>query len=165
MSWAQDLPIPQETSAFVQGVPDSSRVLQDESWLKDLDEITSALVSMKQLIREGLVAAHRSAAVETPAVKTPAKWNQAARLLDSLTPDGKDMARLHSEIVKERRSFAELKESYSDLLELLAQQELELSVFRGKVSIAMGQKALEDAEDEVRKQAIDKYGSYTNIRG
>lgn len=64
----------------------------------------------------------------------------------------------------QRRNYSELKSSYNDLLELLAQQELEIQVFRGRVGV-VGVKVLEDAEAEVRRLAIDKYGAYTNFRG
>ena len=58
----------------------------------------------------------------------------------------------------------DLQEQHSDLLSLLAQQEVELSVFRSSLESRAGYAAVLGAEDEARKASIERYGSYTDFR-
>jgi hypothetical protein len=60
--------------------------------------------------------------------------------------------------------YDELQEEHTDLLSLLAQQELELGVFRSKMSKLSGLKAVQTTEEEARNAAIEKYGTYTEFR-
>ena len=57
-----------------------------------------------------------------------------------------------------------LQEEQSDLLGLLAQQELELCVFRHELMSIAGQTGIATAEDKVLKIATKKYGAYTAYR-
>ena len=77
---------------------------------------------------------------------------------------GKEAARLLMEINRERRRFAELQEQHSDLLGLLAQQEVELGVFRGTLLQRAGGQAVQDADDQAQLTSIKRYGAYTKFR-
>jgi hypothetical protein len=77
---------------------------------------------------------------------------------------GKEAARLLMEINRELRRFAELQEQHSDLLGLLAQQEVELGVFRGTLLQSAGGQAVQDAEDQAQLTSIKRYGAYTKFR-
>lgn len=57
-----------------------------------------------------------------------------------------------------------LQEEHTDLLGLLAQQEVELSVFRLTLEAEGGFVALQRAESQAQQVATEKYGSYTNFR-
>jgi hypothetical protein len=65
----------------------------------------------------------------------------------------------------QRRKLLELQEEHSDLLGLLAQQEIELTVFRSSLHSHCGAQAVTAAEAESERTAIQKYGTYTNFRG
>lgn len=55
-------------------------------------------------------------------------------------------------------------EQMTDLLSLLAQQEVEISVFRHFIATLGGPQQVDLAMFEAQKQATDKYGSYTDFR-
>ena len=57
-----------------------------------------------------------------------------------------------------------LQEQHSDLLGLLAQQEVELSVFRAALGTRLGTEVVETVEQEAERSVVDLYGSYTNFR-
>ena len=57
----------------------------------------------------------------------------------------------------------DLTEEHTDLLSLLAQQELEISIFRGAI-LKISRQRCDELDNEVRESAIDKYGSYTEFR-
>ena len=57
-----------------------------------------------------------------------------------------------------------MQEEHSDLLGLLAQQELELCVFRHELVTVVGQRGMSSAEEKVLKIATKKYGAYTAYR-
>lgn len=56
-----------------------------------------------------------------------------------------------------------LEEEHADLLGLIAQQEIELSVFREKLQKLLGQD-LVTVEREARDNVEKHYGVYTNFR-
>ncbi len=64
----------------------------------------------------------------------------------------------------QRRRLHTLQEDHSDLLGLLAQQEVELLAFRKVLSTEAGAGAVRNAEMKAEHAAIRKYGSYTNYR-
>ncbi len=64
----------------------------------------------------------------------------------------------------QRKKLAQLQEDHNDLLELLAQQEVELSTFRTRIGRALGLEALNDVESEAKQNTIQKYGSYIDFR-
>ena len=57
-----------------------------------------------------------------------------------------------------------LQEEHSDLLGLLAQQEIEFGVLRHVMTATLGSTAVADADSKAQKLAIKKYGSYTCYR-
>ena len=64
----------------------------------------------------------------------------------------------------QRSKLAALQEQHSDLLGLLAQQDVELSVFREVIQSRLGPGELSSVEDVARANTIDLYGSYTQFR-
>jgi len=64
----------------------------------------------------------------------------------------------------QRNKLASLQEQHSDLLGLLAQQDVELSVFRELIQSRLGSSELRSVEDVARTNTIDLYGSYTQFR-
>jgi hypothetical protein len=50
------------------------------------------------------------------------------------------------------------------LLELLAQQEVELGVFKNAVQQSQGQSGLQSLQKKAEQLVIDKYGTYTTYR-
>ena len=59
----------------------------------------------------------------------------------------------------------QLQEEHFDLLGLLAQQEVELSIFRATVERELGDNAMKSTDIQVKQTVVDKYGSYTEYRG
>ena len=100
----------------------------------------------------------------TPAPVTPGRWKEVSDIVSAFSPQAKDMARLHSDMLKKQRMLDELQEEHSDLLSLLAQQELELSVFRNRMLSLSGSSVVSTVEREAREASIEKYGSYTEFR-
>jgi len=80
------------------------------------------------------------------------------------SPAAKEMSRLHAEISLERRRLQVLQEQHSDLLGLLAQQEVELVVFKDVLEQYSGNEAVIHAEDESRRITVEKYGFYVDYR-
>ena len=72
---------------------------------------------------------------------------------------------MYTTIITQRRRYLELQEQHADLLGLLAQQEVELSVFRGVLEQSSGgDEQVRRAEEKSQLMAIKKYGTYTNFR-
>jgi hypothetical protein len=67
-------------------------------------------------------------------------------------------------LIVQRSKLASLQEQHSDLLGLLAQQDVELSVFRDTIQNRLGVQELLSVEEAAKKNAIDLYGSYTHFR-
>jgi hypothetical protein len=59
----------------------------------------------------------------------------------------------------------ELQDEHDDLLGLVAQQELEIGVFRTSVQASGGYVAVEEVSRKAQELAIEKYGVYTDFRG
>lgn len=57
-----------------------------------------------------------------------------------------------------------MQEEHADLLALIAQQELELSVFRTKMVDLVGVDTTHHVEEEARLKVEERYGSYTDYR-
>ena len=66
--------------------------------------------------------------------------------------------------LSQRSKLAALQEQHSDLLGLLAQQDIELSVFRETIQNRLGSNELMSVEEQARLNTIDMYGSYTQFR-
>jgi hypothetical protein len=58
----------------------------------------------------------------------------------------------------------QLQEEHEDLLGLIAQQEVELNVFKNKMIVLMGEQQVEKIEEEVKEIVEEQYGVYTNYR-
>lgn len=58
-----------------------------------------------------------------------------------------------------------LQEEHNDLLGLLAQQEVELSVIRDAMERSLGADYLMTVDEEAMRIALDRYGNYINFRG
>ena len=99
----------------------------------------------------------------SPLSSTPGRWKDTADLVHAFTPQAKEIARVHSELLKKQKLLDDLNEEHTDLLSLLAQQELEISVFRDAVQKISRQRC-DELDKEVKETAIDKYGSYTEFR-
>jgi hypothetical protein len=65
---------------------------------------------------------------------------------------------------QQRRRLQQLQEQHNDLLSLLAQQDLELSVFRSTLEGKLGPRAVTEAESQAERRCIERYGSYVNTR-
>ncbi|CAE7687577.1 unnamed protein product, partial [Symbiodinium microadriaticum] len=63
-----------------------------------------------------------------------------------------------------RQRLHNLQEQHTDLLGLLAQQEIELQVFRDALLSCGGACACEGAEGESRRIVTERYGSYVAFR-
>jgi hypothetical protein len=57
-----------------------------------------------------------------------------------------------------------LQEEHNDLLGLLAQQEVELSVIREALERSLGADYLMTVDEEAMRLALDRYGNYINFR-
>ncbi len=57
-----------------------------------------------------------------------------------------------------------MHEQHTDLLSLLAQQEVELSIFRQAVAEKLGEEESYSIEKSAQKSVISMYGTYTNFR-
>jgi U3 small nucleolar RNA-associated protein 14 len=57
-----------------------------------------------------------------------------------------------------------LEEQHNELLSLLAQQELELKIFKDALMEEFGEEKSHFFEEEAQKKVIDTYGVYTNYR-
>ena len=99
----------------------------------------------------------------SPIPSTPGRWKDTADLVQAFTPQTKEIARVHSELLKKQRMLDDLTEEHTDLLSLLAQQELEISIFRGAM-LKISRQRCDELDNEVKESAIDKYGSYTEFR-
>lgn len=55
-----------------------------------------------------------------------------------MTYEAKEIAKLNSDILKQQKQLSELNDAHRDLLSLLAQQEVELSVFQSTLTFHLG---------------------------
>jgi uncharacterized coiled-coil DUF342 family protein len=108
-----------------------------------------------------------SSSLKTPAKKTPSKTlvPSTPTTRFGMSPTSKEVGRLHAEILQERRRLSALQEEHADLLGLLAQQEVELKVFRDALESEAGVDAIEAANEQAQRIAIDLYGTYVSFRG
>ena len=58
----------------------------------------------------------------------------------------------------------QLQEQHNDLLSLLAQQDLELGVFRSSLEGRGGQQAVVEAEAQASLRCIERYGNYISTK-
>lgn len=67
-------------------------------------------------------------------------------------------------LLTQRHKLAALQEQHAELLSLLAQQDVELTVFRDAIQSKLGETELALVEQLAKTQSIDLYGSYTEFR-
>jgi hypothetical protein len=67
-------------------------------------------------------------------------------------------------IASQRTRLHNLQEQHTDLLGLLAQQEVELQTYRHSLSEIGGSQACTEADREASALVTDRYGSYVNFR-
>jgi len=105
--------------------------------------------------------------LKTPAKRTPGKLGPSTPPTNRLgaSPATREAARLYADIAQERRRLHALQEEHADLLGLLAQQEVELKVFRSSLEALGGESSIDSANDEARRTAIELYGTYVSFRG
>ena len=82
----------------------------------------------------------------------------------SAGPLEREAARLHADMLRERKRYQSLQEQHSDLLGLLAQQEVELTVFRTAIEETLGVSKVLEVELDAQQNVVRMYGSYTNFR-
>lgn len=58
----------------------------------------------------------------------------------------------------------ELQDQHADLLGLVAQQEVELSVFRCALEDRVGSGGLVELDSKAKHDALDRYGTYVSFR-
>ncbi len=64
----------------------------------------------------------------------------------------------------QKRKLSVLQEQHSDLLGLLAQQEVEMGVFRQALEDKLSATELLRLEGQAQRSVIDLYGTYTDFR-
>ena len=65
---------------------------------------------------------------------------------------------------RERRGLGQLQEAHNDLLALLAQEEVELNVFRDVLGERVGEAAVGEAHARAQTAVTERYGAYVNLR-
>ncbi len=113
---------------------------------------------------ENEVALELSAKKEKEGGKSPSWVDVQRRFIGSTSPAAKDISRINSLLAKERKRLSDLEAEHSDLLELAAQQEVEIATYRQQLSTRLGVDALGAVEEEARRAATEKYGSYIDFR-
>lgn len=64
----------------------------------------------------------------------------------------------------QRKRLHSLRDQHEELLGLLAQQELEMKSFRDKLYDYCGKQIVIDTEEEIKREAVERYGSYIDFR-
>ena len=67
-------------------------------------------------------------------------------------------------LILQRKKFYQLQEQHTELLSLLAQQEVEINVFKHAVEERLGEDSLSTIEEEAQQNVVRLYGSYVNYR-
>ena len=100
---------------------------------------------------------------EISGMGSKSRFKDATALLGGSSAQQREISRLHSEIDSERRKLQGLQDTHNDLLSLLAQEELELGVFREMLESVGGEEKVQHALQLAQRAAVDKYGSYVNL--
>ena len=64
----------------------------------------------------------------------------------------------------QRKRLSSLREQHEELLGLLAQQELELKIFRTQLLEQCGSSTVSRTDQQVRREAVIRYGAYIDYR-
>lgn len=67
-------------------------------------------------------------------------------------------------LIRQRNRLHCLQAQHSDLLGLLAQQEIEMQIYRQSLSDVGGAEACRQAEDDASAAVTERYGTYVNFR-
>ena len=140
---------------------------QHEQQLLTGRQVAEARVGeLERLLKEQEAAAAAAAAA---ARITPEKSNGksgaahlASRFLAS--PSSQEMATLQAELNEAQRRVRGFEEDHTDLLSLIAQQEVELGVFRRQLALCGGETAVMTAERLTQEEAEERYGFYNDFR-
>jgi len=89
---------------------------------------------------------------------------EAAALLESTPRQQREIALLTAQVARERRGLGQLQEAHNDLLALLAQEEVELNVYRDVLGERVGEAAVEEAHARAQTAVTERYGAYVNLR-
>ena len=88
---------------------------------------------------------------------------EANALLDSTPLYQRELAALTAVVARERRQLGALQEQHNDLLALLAQEEVELGVFRDALQQQGGVQAVAAAATTAQRVATERYGTYVDL--
>ena len=99
-----------------------------------------------------------------PSMAAGSRTLEAAALLESTPRQQRQIAMLTAQVAKERRTLSQLQEAHNDLLALLAQEEVELGVFRDVLTERAGEGAVNDAFSRAQLAVTERYGTYVNMR-
>ena len=91
------------------------------------------------------------------------RYQDASALLGGSSAQQREISRLTAEVAGERRRLQGLQDTHNDLLSLLAQEELELGVFREMLESVGGDEKVHEAILLAQRGAVEKYGSYVNL--
>jgi chromosome segregation ATPase len=134
-----------------------SSVLREKE--REIKTLEGTLVSVRERAMQMQASSHSQSGPETPlGVGFPRHVNMGGS-------DDASLSQLQGEIAKERRKLHSLQQEHADLLGLLAQQELEVSILRKVLEGEAGPQTLQQADEKVRQEAMRKYGAYTDYRG
>jgi hypothetical protein len=92
------------------------------------------------------------------------KDTTAAHVFSGASANATVSSRVYGELLAERKKLRALQDEFSDLMGLIAQQELELDVFRTSLETNVGSEAVAKAEEDAEDAAIKRYGFYNNFR-
>ena len=95
--------------------------------------------------------------IHTNTLPSPSRWQCAQ---ENVNADTKTLANLLSNLNKKTKQIEDMKQREMDILSMLAQQELELNIFKDKILEFCGQSTLVSAQADVKLAAISKYGGY-----
>jgi chromosome segregation ATPase len=134
-----------------------SSVLREKE--REIKTLEGTLVSVRERAMQMQASSHSQSGPETPlGVGFPRHVNMGGG-------DDASLSQLQGEIAKERRKLHSLQQEHADLLGLLAQQELEVSILRKVLEGEAGPQTLQQADEKVKQEAMRKYGAYTDYRG
>ena len=93
------------------------------------------------------------------------RTRNAAVLLDNTPLIQRELAIMKVQVARERRQLASLQETHNDLLALLAQEEVEVAIYRDILHAKAGASAVKEASEAAQIAVTEKYGSYVDLRG
>ena len=95
--------------------------------------------------------------MHTQITSSPSRWQYTQ---ENLSSDTKTLANLLSNLNKKTKQIEEMRHREVDILSMLAQQELELCIFKGKMLEFCGESKLQTVQSDVKVAVTNKYGGY-----